>query len=204
MAKLKVIGAGFGRTGTFSLKLSLEKLGFGPCYHMADVKENESHVQLWNDAVNGTYKWDEIFQGYSSTVDWPSTYFWRVLYENSPDAKIILSSRDEDSWYESAKSTIYLAMSNANKYTGLRRELYKMAAEIVLEKTFKGRFNDEKYAKKVYREHIEYVTASVNPGNLLKMNVSEGWEPLCKFLGVEIPDTDFPLTNTKEKYKKKL
>ena len=204
MTDLKIIGAGFGRTGTYSLKLALEKLGFGPCYHMADVMVKQNHVEMWNDAIDGRYDWQKILKGFKSTVDWPSTYFWKVLLELNPDAKVILSLRDEDSWYNSAKSTIYQGMENADKYSGLRGEVYKMASRIVLEKTFLGRFDDEQFAKKVYREHIEDVKKSVRAENLLLMDVKEGWQPLCEFLNVELPAEEFPRTNTKSMYQKRL
>ncbi len=105
---LKVIGAGFGRTGTMSLKLALEQLGFGPCYHMAEVMTRPGHDTMWLALARGEVSdWRPILDGFNATVDWPSTYFWRRLAADNPDAKIILTLRDAEAWYRSAAATIF-------------------------------------------------------------------------------------------------
>lgn len=105
---LEVIGAGFGRTGTMSLKVALEELGFEPCYHMSEVFTHPEHVELWRAAAQGEpVEWEQIFGGYRATVDWPACTFYGELMENYPDAKVILTVRDPQRWYESAYNTIY-------------------------------------------------------------------------------------------------
>src|SRR4051812_40029429 len=109
---LQVIGAGFGRTGTMSLKTALEQLGFGPCYHMIETRTHAGHDQLWLDAVDGrSVDWDVVFDGFRSTVDWPSCTFWDVLLDRNPDAKVLLSRRDPEAWYRSITSTILPSIS---------------------------------------------------------------------------------------------
>src|SRR5688572_16478800 len=103
---LKVIGAGLGRTGTLSMKLALEMLGLGPCYHMIEVFKNPPHANLWSAAADGPGDWDAIYQGYQSTVDWPSAHFWRELTNSYPDAKVILTIRSTESWINSMQQTI--------------------------------------------------------------------------------------------------
>ena len=104
---LSVIGAGFGRTGTESMKLALETLGMGPCHHMKEVLANPEQVALWRSAAQGDLPdWEDAFAGYSSAVDWPAAYFWRELSEYYPDAKILLTVRSADSWYASMANTI--------------------------------------------------------------------------------------------------
>src|SRR5204863_9086745 len=106
---LKVIGAGFGRTGTMSLKLALEQLGFGPCYHMVEVFKNPTAPDSWYEAAQDPdhADWAKIFQGYNSTVDWPNATYWRELADAYPDARIILTERDPDAWFESTQATIF-------------------------------------------------------------------------------------------------
>src|SRR5690242_7699355 len=105
---LKVIGAGFGRTGTLSLKVALEELGFGPCYHMIEVFQYPEHAKLWEAATQGKpIDWDQIFANYQATVDWPGCTFYADLMARYPDAKVLLSVRDPETWYESVMSTIY-------------------------------------------------------------------------------------------------
>src|SRR5438045_1899686 len=105
---LKVVGAGLGRTGTLSLKLALEKLLGGPCYHMAEVFEHMGHVPIWHDAALGKpVDWDKLFDGYVATVDWPSGAFWKEIGAHYPESLIVLSSRDSEKWWKSAKDTIF-------------------------------------------------------------------------------------------------
>src|SRR3954452_7833833 len=99
---LKVIGAGFGRTGTLSLKIALEQLGFGPCYHMLEVIANPPFAEYWAQAAEGRMPdWDEVFRGYVSAVDWPSADYWSALAAHYPQGKVILTVRDPESWFRS-------------------------------------------------------------------------------------------------------
>ena len=111
---LRVIGAGYGRTGTLSLRTALERLGFAPCEHMINVMENPERFLLWQAALEqkergGAIDWDPLFAGYSATVDWPGAFFWRELANANPRAKVILTVRDPDRWYDSVRQTIYRA-----------------------------------------------------------------------------------------------
>ena len=105
---LEVIGAGFGRTGTASLREALEHLGFVKCHHMFSLGEQRRLVRAWHDvALKGARNWDEIFDGYRATVDWPSTGYYKELTEHYPGARVILTVRDPDRWYESVRETLY-------------------------------------------------------------------------------------------------
>ena len=105
---VKVIGAGLGRTATFSLKFALEHLGFGPCYHMAEVfAGSRRNVPLWLDVMRGKPDWDAVFAGFQSTTDYPACTYWRELSAFYPDAKVILTVRDADSWFDSVSETIF-------------------------------------------------------------------------------------------------
>jgi hypothetical protein len=214
---LEVIGAGFGRTGTMSLKVALEILGFGPCYHMSEVFAHPEHVELWRAAAQGKpVDWEQVFGGYRATVDWPACTFYGELMEEYPDAKVILTVRDPQRWYESAYNTIYtitraassspifylatLVMPRAKGMKGARR----MIEEIVWQRDLDGRFEDREYAIETFERHNEEVERHVPAEDLLVYEVGEGWGPLCEFLGVEVPDEPFPHLNDSEVFRGRI
>lgn len=199
---LSVIGAGFGRTGTLSLKSALETLGVGPCYHMIEVMNNPSHSGLWAAAANGeATDWQALFQNYGSTVDWPSCHFWKELADTFPDAKVLLSVRDSEKWYQSVTNTIYKVLSQPlpDKESD-SFEHRNMTQKIILEQTFDNRFEDKDYAISVYEQHIETVKKTIPADRLLVFNVAEGWPPLCEFLSLPVPGIDFPRVNSTEEF----
>ena len=199
---LRLIGAGFGRTGTLSLKIALEKIGYGRCYHMMEVFVNPHHIEKWLNAASGdTIDWDEMFMNYASCVDWPACYFWDQLTAHFPEAKVLLSVRDPDGWYESVINTIYISMMRPTTKDPLQRKQLDMARKIVLEQHFNGRFEDKNYAIDIYNRHIEMIRETVPENRLLVFDVSEGWRPLCEFLKVPVPDGPFPCVNTTEQFK---
>lgn len=197
---LEVIGAGFGRTGTLSLKLALERLGFGPCHHMLELFENPGQVALWEQvAQDGTVDWEEIYRGYRATVDWPGARFWRELTAHCPHAKVILTVRDPQRWYESAADTIFRAGSApAPEADAAIRQMRRVTHQLVWDGEFGGRAGDAKHAIKVFNEHNEAVRQAIPAHRLLVFEVSQGWGPLCGFLGVPVPDEPFPRSNDRE------
>jgi Sulfotransferase domain len=195
---LKIVGAGFGRTGTLSLKSALEKLGFGPCYHMFEVVERPAHIEMWHRlAFGGSMDWDQLFKDFNSTVDWPAARYWRELVGYYPDAKVLLSVRDPEGWYKSVTDTIYRGMSMRipDRAPEPRKRQMEMARKIVLEDTFDRRFEDKAHAIEVFNRHNQAVRDTVDAARLLIFDVKEGWEPLCRFLGVARPDEPFPRLN---------
>ncbi len=199
---LQVIGAGFGRTGTLSLKLALEQLGFVKCYHMFEVFENPQHIPLWAAAHRGEpIDWEALFEGYRAAVDWPSCNLWREQLAAFPDAKVILSTRDPGSWYESVMKTIYPSSTAAAKSDDPQRRAFgQWAVEIIWERVFDGRMDDREHALAVYEAHVRDVIARVPPEKLLVFQAAEGWAPLCAFLDVPVPDSPYPRTNTTEEF----
>ncbi|CAA9463008.1 MAG: FIG01212366: hypothetical protein [uncultured Rubrobacteraceae bacterium] len=210
---LEVIGAGFGRTGTLSLKAALEELGFGPCYHMRELYEHPEHVEQWQAAVRGEpVDWERVLGDYRSTVDWPGCSFYEELLEMNPDAKVILTVRDPQRWYESARDTIYRASkasySAAFGLAGLViprvrpiNSASRFVSELIWKGDFDGRFGDRGYAIGVFERHNEEVERRVPPERLLVYEVKQGWGPLCDFLGVETPDEPFPHLNDGEAFR---
>lgn len=199
---LEVIGAGFGRTGTLSLKAALERLGFGPCHHMLGMLEKPDEIPMWRDAAQGRpVDWDRVYRGYRSSVDWPGARFWRELVDHYPEAKVILSLRDPQRWYDSALGTIHRAAMDASPAASpLLAEMREMSREVVWDGLFEGRFTDRAHAVKVFEAHIEEVRAHVPAERLLVFEVAQGWEPLCGFLGAPVPDEPFPRRNDQEEF----
>lgn len=197
---LKVVGAGFGRTGTLSLKNALEKIGFGPCYHMLEVIPRPEHVAMWHRlAFEGVMDWDLLFRDFRATVDWPSARWWREIAAHFPEAKVLLSVRDPEAWYSSMYETIYQPMKNpapANAPEPMRLQS-EMVRKSVLAETFDNRFEDKAHTIAVFNRHNQEVRDTIDPKRLLVFDVREGWTPLCRFLEVPIPDEPFPRLNEK-------
>jgi len=196
---LKVISAGFGRTGTLSLKQALEELGFGPCHHMMEVIENgEKQVPLWNGALAGKPDFEAIYKGYSSAVDWPSAAFWKELADYYPDAKIILSSRSAESWYNSISQTILATVWAPENWPPQAVEWFTMVSKVLDRSLGAARTKDELIA--VFHAHEAAVKAAIPAGRLLVHSAKDGWDPLCAFLKVPVPEGPYPRTNSKEEF----
>jgi hypothetical protein len=201
---LQVIGTGFGRTGTLSLKLALEELGFGPCYHMIETRKHLAHDAMWLALATGqSDDWRAILRGYRSSVDWPAILVWRELIAANPDAKVILTIRDPESWYESASKTIFQRMSeheDAQKEgraaaDPMRQEHMQMVNAVVLHGAFGGDLSRVR-AIQVFEAHNEEVRRTVPPERLLVYEAGQGWAPLCAFLGVPEPGIPYPKVNS--------
>jgi Sulfotransferase domain len=204
MIVLKVIGAGFGRTGTLSLKLALERLGHGPCHHMLELIDDPRQLEMWAGVAAGeSPDWDRLYRGYRATVDWPGVRFWRELTSRFPHAKVILTVRDPQAWYDSASESIYRVSSLPvnDPLTERRRQI---VARLVWEGEFGGRFADAEYAMRVFTEHNDAVRREIPDGRLLEFEVGEGWEPLCDFLGVPVPDEPFPHSNDRREFAERM
>ena len=199
---LEVIGAGFGRTGTLSLKLALEKLGFDKCYHMMEVFPRPDHVELWRRAGRGeTVDWDALYAGFKATVDWPSCNFYEQHLRRYPEARVVLSERDPERWYESVMNTIYPS-SKAARDSGdpAMKPFADMAFELIWDGLFGGRMDDKDRVIGVYLAHNRRVRAVVPAQRLLVFEASQGWEPLCAFLGRPVPDEPYPKVNSTEEF----
>ena len=197
---LKVIGAGLGRTGTASLKLALEQLGFGPCYHMGEVMPHvEERVPLWIAAGKGNADWDAIFDGYQSATDYPSCSFWREQMEYYPQAKVVLSVRSAESWFDSVNTTIMSEDMNAwLRSNPLMKEFF----ERCVWRDFEPHILDRDYMVNYFNERTEKLKAEIPADRLLVFDVKQGWEPLCEFLGVAVPATEFPRVNSRDETRK--
>ncbi len=200
---LDVIGAGFGRTGTLSLKHALEQLGFAKCHHMMEVFANPAQAGQFLAAAQGReIDWEALFDGYRAMVDWPGCHFWTELMAQYPAAKVILSVRSPESWYASASETIFRAMnmSGSGPVPPEVATQRAMAREIVVNQTFGGRLDDRAHCIRIYEEHVARVQREVPAGRLLVFEAAQGWGPLCDFLGVPEPTTPYPRINTRDEF----
>jgi hypothetical protein len=219
---LKVIGAGFPRTGTSSMKAALERLGFGPCYHMFEILTKPEHADRWVSVVSGEpVDWDQVFDGYQSAQDWPASGFWREQAAAYPDAKVILTVRDPHRWYLSIQNLFSMGPGRtmsmdpstlppaaAKVFEGMQKMQPVMSA--IGEETFGQGWTpmagmpDEKVAIEAFERHRATVEASLPASRLLVFDVRQGWEPLCEFLDVEVPDEPFPHLNDSESLQRRM
>jgi hypothetical protein len=197
---MKVIGSGVGRTGTYSLKKALERLGLGPCHHMEEVTLHMAEqVPLWAAAAEGRPDWDAIYKGYESAVDWPTARFSRELAAAYPSARFILTVRDPERWVESYWETVVKIMSMGPQFPPEDQGLVSMAERVMADTGFPAGLSRPELLE-AFQAHIKAVKAAIPGDQLLVFDVREGWEPLCEFLGLPIPDEPFPRTNNRTEY----
>lgn len=203
---LSVIGAGFGRTGTMSLKMALEQLGFGPCHHMEEVFANPAQLAGWQAAAAGEpVDWDQVLDGYRSSIDWPSAHYWRQLAAANPEAKVVLSVRPVDRWWASFSGTIAKVLEMREEIGDPNiRAIAAMAHTIISEQTFSGALTDEATARAAFEQRSRDVQAALPAERLLVFDVTEGWGPLCAFLDCPVPPGDFPRSNSHDEFWQKF
>lgn len=195
---LAVIGSGFGRTGTKSLKAAIEQLGFSPCHHMHEIVEHPEQVAHWQALAAGrTVDWNDVFAGYRSQVDWPGAHVWRELAQAFPEAKVIHTVRPEEIWWNSFAKTIAKLMTTYKQLPLPPHidDILDAWAQLAGQATFAGNFADRDTAIAAYRRRTEEVRAAIPADRLLVFDVAEGWQPLCRFLDVPAPAAPFPHYN---------
>jgi hypothetical protein len=197
---LQVVGAGLGRTGTLSLKQALEQLLHGPCYHMIEVFGKRDVIETWHRAVNGEPPdWHRFLAGYVSTVDWPAAAFWRELADANPDAIVLLSTRDVDSWWESASNTIFAVRPEPTPGSEVAAQ-FAMATDM-FRNTFTVDWREEGPAKAAYLAHNDRVRATIPADRLVEYHPGDGWGPLCDALGVPEPAEPYPHVNSTSEFR---
>jgi len=203
---MEVIGAGYGRTGTFSLKIALEELGY-PCYHGREMIKNVyTDPQKWVQLYRGNITSAEmnkylISSGFKATADFPASIFWEGFFKANPNAKVILTIRDPNKWYESLRQTIYKFTKESSiifMFHPMARFVWPADNEILWDGYFENRFQDKEFAINKFNQHINEVKRKVPANQLLVYDVKEGWEPLCKFLNKPVPKKPFPKVNDRE------
>jgi hypothetical protein len=192
---VRVVGAGVGRTGTLSLKLALERLLGAPCYHMVEVLAHPDHVSQWRAAARGEMPdWQALLRGYSAAVDWPVAAFWPEIAAAFPDALLLLSVRDADSWWRSASTTIFPASREAPGE-------WRAMLDAIFEARFTKHLKDRDACLAAFERHYAEARARIPRDRLVEWRASDGWAPLCEALGLPVPDEPFPRANTGEEFR---
>ncbi|CDS07780.1 hypothetical protein LRAMOSA01729 [Lichtheimia ramosa] len=207
MAPLKIIGAGYGRTGTDSLRIALNILGYN-CFHMRELIRVDRYPETFLDAYLNPEKpvdWDMLYEGYDAALDWPTVSFLDRLIDAYPNAKVILTARDAESWYRSIKNTIHKLSVECSKRNDFPENLDRwrqMNNTLVLNGAIADpdQFNDEEAIKAKYNAHVEWVKKNIPNERLFIMGLGEGWERLCKFLDVPVPDVPYPRVNSTKEF----
>jgi len=198
---VQVIGAGLGRTGTLSLKLALERLLGGPCHHMVEFFKHPEQLDRWEQALEGrAVDWDAVFAEYVSAVDWTAAAFFEELWAAYPNATVILSLRDIDGWWRSVRDTVFDELRSEptpaddpweTAMAPIRRFTISM-----LDRRFTPDWPDETAAKEAFERHSAAIRAAVPPSQLVEWRPGDDWAPLCRALGVPVPEEPFPHANT--------
>lgn len=199
---LKVIGAGVGRTGTLSLKVALEQLLGGCCHHMIEVFGHaEEEVPVWTAAIHGEQvDWHALLDRYIAVVDWPGASFWPELSQAFPDALVLLSVRDPEDWYRSATNTIFGGLQGA----ALDGNDWMSSMLQLLNDRFSSNLGDRAAMIEAFERHNDRVRSAIPAERLLEWTPSDGWDPICKRLGLAVPDQPFPVTNTTEEFRSRF
>ncbi len=193
---MRIIGAGFPRTGTLSTQAALIRLGF-PCYHMIEVARREAHTDAWYDFLlaGRPMDWRGLFAGYEATVDAPAALFWQEILAAFPEAKVLLNLREPEKWYASFMTLAGVMQEVApHRAANPRLDRWCAVGEAVMGRVFTGGADPEA-AIRVFDEHNRRVRAGVPADRLLVFRVQDGWAPLCRFLGRQVPAEPFPHLN---------
>lgn len=197
---INVFGAGVGRTGTYSLKLAINRLGLGPCHHMEAVLHNmPQQVPLWSAVLSGRPDWLAVYKNFQSAVDWPTACFFRELIEAYPSAKFILTQRNPENWADSFGATIYKLLAGRDQGPPEMRAWLDMVDGVIARTGFPAGLDRDGLIDG-FVAHNDAVKSAIPASQLLIYEVKEGWAPLCKFLDMPIPDEEFPRTNDRAEF----
>jgi hypothetical protein len=201
---MKLIGAGLPRTGTLSQKVALEMVGLGPCYHMVNVLSDLSLVEVWRQVYSGELRVSEALAGFPSSVDWPGSFYYEQLMEAHPEAKVLLSVRDGEAWELSMRQTIYDVLYGDSLVNDLARARARVDTEWrAYNELMQGMWSDIGLTEGpapgslagIMERYNERVRATVPHERLLEWSPRDGWEPLCAFLEIPVPEAPFPRLN---------
>jgi sulfotransferase family protein len=200
---LRVVGAGLGRTGTNSLKLALETLLGGRCYHMSELLERPRDTAIWHAALRGEpVNWDTLLEGFVATVDWPACALWRDLFEASPGSVVLLSERESpEEWWDSLERTIVPALGRPVP-SGDTAWVERRAMTMDMMEAFTPGWKNRDAAIAAYEAHNGSVRRTVPAGRLVEWQPGDGWAPLCEMLKLPVPEEPFPHTNRTAEFRR--
>jgi len=207
---MKIIGAGLPRTATSTQLFVLEQLGFGPVYHMRNVLANlEGELPAWEKVAEGEPDWEGILGDAQSCCDFPTARYYRELAEFYPDAKVLLSVRSGESWARSMRDTIwpmYFGDSVMRHVNGARAQVdeeWRRFLDLMIHQCWdeqtgavaQGASGEDADLIAAMERWNEGVRQAIPAERLLEWNPADGWEPLCTFLEVPMPDGPVPNIN---------
>jgi hypothetical protein len=188
-------------------------LGIGPCHHMVNLFADLDEVAGWRAALQGRADWDQLLGGHESSVDWPSSFFYRELIDVYPEAKVLLSVRDPERWEHSMRETIWATLvgdsllhdlsASAAHVNPAWHSYIELVCEMWEQQGVFAAAHADRMADAIER-HTEAVKRAVPADRLLVWEASDGWEPLCEFLGVAVPSAPFPHLNDSATYYERL
>ena len=197
---MKLINVGLARTGTTSLKAALEKLGYSPVYHTFDLFTSSKDMDVWEAAYDvEQVDWRAFYEGYE-VADWPAGLFYKEIISAHPEAKVMITVRDPEKWYESLYNIFKQGM-NINVPIPIVKRIKNFILNYPAKILFQDRMDEKEFMVQFFDDYVERVKAFVPPERLLVYSVKEGWEPLCAFLDVPLPDEPFPRINTRGSFR---
>jgi len=198
-----VVGAGLGRTGTNSLKLALEQLLGGRCYHMSEAFERPQDSAVWLAAArNEEVDWQQLLADFDAIVDWPGASLWRQILAANPGALVLLSTRDSaESWWRSVEQTIVPTLQQPIEPGDEDRLERRRMILALLEAHFTPDWSERDAAIAAYERHNDAVRGEVPPERLIDWRPGDGWEPICAALGLAVPAEPFPHTNASAEFR---
>lgn len=201
---LSVIGTGFGRTGTGSMKRALEILGLGPCHHLDDLLAQPAQPPFWRAAAAGqAVEWRQALAGFRSQMNWPGAFVWRELAEAFPQARLIHTVRHDEDWWQSFSHTLapLVRTHRQRKLPEAAHAGLEAFAALCDRSPGEGLLLDRQAALTAYHQRTMDILDTVLPSRVLVFDVTQdGWKPLCKFLGVPVPDVPFPHLNRRDEF----
>ncbi len=211
---LQVIAVGPPRTGTSSLKVALQSLGFARCMHMDELFNQPNLVDHWIELFEtGKTDFATLFAGYQSSADFPGCLAYRELMAHYPEAKFIVNYRDADAWYDSMLETVYAFVPRTAeqkqsllekgeqdpRYLGIAKTL-ALVEVYLLERHYAGQFADRERTIARYHRFFTEVRETIPASRRLDYRLGDGWEPLCSFLGKDVPTESFPFKNKRQDF----
>lgn len=197
---MKLINTGLGRTGTTSLKAALEILGFSPVYHTTDLLISPKDIDVWEATLQGqAVDWRAFFAKYE-VADFPAALFYKEIINAHPEAKVMISVRDPEKWFASASGMLD-QLDSINLPIPHVQRVKRFMNTYAVNGLFEGRAKDKEFMVQFFEKHVEGVKQFVPADRLLIYNVIEGWQPLCDFMGVAVPQQPFPHENSGSGFK---
>ncbi|KAJ7457774.1 hypothetical protein FB451DRAFT_1047186 [Mycena latifolia] len=210
---MRVLVLGFFRTGTACERCTMRTtLGYKDTHHMQNVLANPVEADVWTEAIDakfegkgisfGRAEWDQLLGNCQAVTDVPAILFSEELIAAYPDAKVILTTRDPAAWWKSYAGSLqtfyrseHVARARAADPVHFGKVIGFTARCVELMVGAPAADATEDGSAALFKAHYESVKAMVPPERLLEVEVGEGWERLCAFLGEEVPVGAFPHTN---------